>query len=347
MCTVLIQVYLWIDFIVEGVMRRKTVTLASAFVVLVAGLMWPGAAGARDVEDAQRCDSHAFLVDAVEAGCTPEEGDVVVVEGMRFVVSAPGMNVSTASSVVDGAVPDSEITVGNVGDAGIIVVVDGELRGAAEARAIWFAKNSVRFDQDTQTGAASAIAAGKCASSSYVLTDSSWGSEVNWYYRSANEKVASVPTLEAAAESWTGYVNSDCSTPWSSADANWVALTTLAPGVTGGSCGTNDSRNVVGWGVLPSGTLARACWWWATGGITVAGDIMFNSSYSWANSSSVCTGAKYDLQGVATHEWGHVFGLNHDLDAGSQQVMKKSSTTCEVSQRKLGSGDVAGITWLY
>lgn len=97
---------------------------------------------------------------------------------------------------------------------------------------------------------------------------------------------------------------------------------------------------------VPPDLRATTCWWWTTGGTTVASDMVFNTSYSWSNTAT-CSGSKYDLQGVATHEWGHVFGLAHDATAGSQQVMKPASSTCETAQRKLGAGDVAGITWLY
>ncbi|WP_146806634.1 matrixin family metalloprotease [Cellulomonas persica] len=65
-----------------------------------------------------------------------------------------------------------------------------------------------------------------------------------------------------------------------------------------------------------------------------------------ATTSASGRSSRDDLEGVATHEAGHVFGLNH-VDRSSLQVMKPYSGSCESGQRKLGPGDLRGMNALF
>ncbi len=69
----------------------------------------------------------------------------------------------------------------------------------------------------------------------------------------------------------------------------------------------------------------------------LAGDIMFNTDYSWAN------GGAYDLQTVAIHEIGHALGLDHSA-AGSTSVMWPVYTS---TKNSLTADDIAGIDAIY
>jgi hypothetical protein len=48
-----------------------------------------------------------------------------------------------------------------------------------------------------------------------------------------------------------------------------------------------------------------------------------------------------DVENVATHEFGHWFGLG-DLDAGLDLTMYGGAPRCETKKRSLGIGDLIG-----
>src|SRR5207247_10314237 len=69
--------------------------------------------------------------------------------------------------------------------------------------------------------------------------------------------------------------------------------------------------NVVGFGTLPARYMALTCYW-SQSGSTVEADIMFNKAdYRWATRVKSGCRMTWDVQAVATHEFGHAFGLAH------------------------------------
>lgn len=108
----------------------------------------------------------------------------------------------------------------------------------------------------------------------------------------------------------------------------------------------SDWRSRVGWGTLPSNTLAYACTWFNLKvGVQQEADIKFNPRISW-NTASTCTGSRYDLRGVAVHEFGHAFGLNH-VSESTDQTMGDKSAYCDTFMRKLQRGDTLGMINRY
>jgi hypothetical protein len=58
-----------------------------------------------------------------------------------------------------------------------------------------------------------------------------------------------------------------------------------------------------------------------------------------------CNGQS-DLQTVMTHEWGHSYGLGHEM-SGPDEVMYPSRPTCQAGLRRhLGEGDYDGMSAL-
>ena len=92
----------------------------------------------------------------------------------------------------------------------------------------------------------------------------------------------------------------------------------------------------------------------ATGIITEA-DTVFNARYAFgvldaSDESDVShdekCGKKYDLQNVATHEFGHFFGLGEDV-SDTSATMFIQSAPCQTHKRDLTADDVASMTSLY
>jgi hypothetical protein len=71
-------------------------------------------------------------------------------------------------------------------------------------------------------------------------------------------------------------------------------------------------------------------------------DIAFSTSVNFSTSGDA---DKYDIQSVATHEIGHLLGLDHSGLLSS--VMAPYGATGQLDQRTLSYDDMAGLAWLY
>ena len=77
----------------------------------------------------------------------------------------------------------------------------------------------------------------------------------------------------------------------------------------------------------------------------VAFTLTFNSKYTWTTTGEA---AKFDVQGIGTHELGHALGLDHPSDTScSEQTMWASAGAGETKKRTLESGDKEGEVTLY
>jgi len=104
------------------------------------------------------------------------------------------------------------------------------------------------------------------------------------------------------------------------------------------------------WGRTSGGSIAVTYTWrWSDG--EIESDTVFNKSLSWYVAGTVADGcdettAKYDVANIATHEFGHTYGLGHA--AGDRfETMYPYGYTGETLKRTPGNGDLAGINFLY
>lgn len=119
-------------------------------------------------------------------------------------------------------------------------------------------------------------------------------------------------------------------------------------------CVGGDGINVVSFGDLESGVLARTCTYFVMedGFNRVTGsDIQVNKAdFQWTTRPRArsCKG-RYDLEAVLTHERGHTFGLGHVLEKSHRYMTMSTfiNGPCQMAERTLGRGDVLGLDRKY
>lgn len=90
-------------------------------------------------------------------------------------------------------------------------------------------------------------------------------------------------------------------------------------------------------------------WHWSDG--TYESDTVMNSNVSWTNISGNTDGCAettvaYDVQNIATHEFGHIYGLGHPAN-DRYATMYAYGYTGETLKRTLATSDQNGINQLY
>ena len=91
-------------------------------------------------------------------------------------------------------------------------------------------------------------------------------------------------------------------------------------------------------------------WRWSNG--EIESDTLFNTSVTWANLGAEgdgcyeTAGNVYDVGNIATHEFGHTYGLDHPSGARFE-TMYAYGYSGETLKRSPESGDLAGIAAIY
>lgn len=150
----------------------------------------------------------------------------------------------------------------------------------------------------------------------------------------------------------SGLPDADVLRAFQDAFATWDAATGAAiagPIIQAGDgahAGTLDGVHQIGWKPLAGGTLAVTITWYAPtlGRPALESDAAYNTNYAWGFGAS----GRYDVQGIATHEAGHAFGLG-DLynSADACLTMYGYGYEGDTKSRTLGDGDILGIRHLY
>lgn len=327
-------------------MRTSSVT-AGAVALGIALVAIVTSTGGTSAEAApSSCRGDRITVADLATGCAVSSGTVVLPDGRRFAVPAPGTTVAALPVAATGADDGGDVSITNTGRTGVAVHVADVWKGAAAA--VRQERNALqgRLAATPQAATTAATAkASSCTNRTYSKLGFKWTAPVNWSYNPTGQKVAGASSIRAGADAWTGGIASCSKKVTTSASERLAGNTTQAIGVTAtGGCGASSGASVVGWGSLPSGTLAVTCVW-SRSGVAVEVDQRYTTGQQWSVATT-CSGARFDLRGVATHEWGHAFGLGHTAQ-NSGLVMKPASTTCETGQRALGLGDVLGIDAVY
>jgi hypothetical protein len=278
-----------------------------------------------------------FAVGAVNAhASTPQpdrlhSGDVLRAQGISVVVQPPGRGVWAAALEADGGWRVVGVTTAPDGSVSLVRV------GAPSAPV---GQSSARTDP--------------CSDNAYVLSPDSWNSTYNWYFNASStpseiSESTATSGLRSAVEN-IAQANNDCGLADNvSAKQHYQGTTTKSPNIGSSStCKSSDGTNVVSFGDLASSDLAFTCWW-TSGNTTIESDVRLNKfEYTWVvNIGGNCT-TKYSVKAVATHEFGHTYGLEHVSEAlHGTLTMSPVILPCQSSEKTLGLGDIRGLEAQY
>jgi hypothetical protein len=195
---------------------------------------------------------------------------------------------------------------------------------------------------------------GACRDGAYTLTQSVWKTTYRWHFlaRSTPPGVnakAAAGALQRAANNITNGRNS-CGFPDRIGARQQYVGTTRAPIniSNNGSCESPDGQSVVGFGPLATGALGITCFW-IRDGRTAEADVLLNKGgFRWAaHVGPGCLGA-WSIEDVATHEFGHAFGLGHVTEQlHGALTMSPAIRPCQLGETTLGLGDIKGLRAKY
>jgi hypothetical protein len=139
----------------------------------------------------------------------------------------------------------------------------------------------------------------------------------------------------------------DAFVTWTAADSKQIFTD---GGSTTAKTARLDGTNAILWKGINSTALAITyAWYYTSTGELAEADTVFNKNYSWdwTNiSADDCGGTSgaYDVQNIATHEFGHWIGLD-DLysTADKDLTMYGYGETKELKKDSLGLGDISGV----
>ena len=207
--------------------------------------------------------------------------------------------------------------------------------------------------------------AGRCGDPAGAWLNTTWRGELRWQFN-----VGSIPGYLVEVPPETTPDDGPVCGPWPVLAAARSAATTVATGrndcdlpedlalpqrytgdtdrtagvASDGSCGDRDGHNVVSFGNLTTGLLAVTCIWWdghPGASHSVEADILVDSNGGtfFLARPADCQ-SRSDLEGILTHEFGHVFGLGHVPNAEhSTLTMTDGLPECSTTYRSLGLGD--------
>ena len=157
------------------------------------------------------------------------------------------------------------------------------------------------------------------------------------YYVNPNVSLSTdgnpIAAVNAAAEAWDSVTTAELFNYVDTTAKNWYA---------------EDGQNTISWvKFLPRDYIAIAVMWYDQDMVIWEVDIVFNTFHNWGI-NPVKKDRAFDIQNIATHEFGHPVGLD-DLynEIYSELTMYGYSKTGETKKCSLEEGDIAGAQSLY
>jgi hypothetical protein len=291
--------------------------------------------------------SSAFECDAVGRTVEFSEGMVLEVPPARVTVGASGIDANgMGSSFAISTAADGEITY--------------EVPGGGKMLAIPTEAAVVDEDHALATSETKG-----CNYADYGLIGASWTQGYVWYIGDGRrpDSMTTSQVTEAFFDAANAIVDSrnpcgysdEVTADWSyGGGSGYESDMRLVDG--GTKCYDYDDRDE--WSVVDFGDLANhgrpwvayTCTYWYRSSMVEA-DVRFNvvdHSFTGFPRSDNCNNEKYDLQSVATHEFGHVWGLDDLYSfAARYQTMYGYMYKCRLLARSLAKSDVLGLRSMY
>jgi hypothetical protein len=217
-----------------------------------------------------------------------------------------------------------------------------------------------------------------CEDAAYNVNTWYWFDPYPWYFRAGStpsEMTAATAAWEfvnavdevvsstrcnledkvIASAAYGGYASND----------DDIYITTTPNGTKKARCEYNDDTDdvsIVGFGNLPvreengvKNYLALTCTWREMMPVpyrpaAVESDQRLNKEdFGWGASPLPSGCGRYSVQAVATHEFGHTFGLAHvsEADHGKLTMSTASNGPCQDSEESFGKGDILGMRAQY
>ena len=284
--------------------------------------------------------------------CKYDKTSLKLSDGRTFAIPDPGFGVSSHTLVTKDSKHVPEVNLIRTPKGDLAVKIDDNIFGNSSAKE-FVSDIEIRQKQQYKS-TAKPTASNKCAKPYYVYLGGKWIDTYRWKINETwGPGRGATDRIRAAADTWTANIYYCGKHSVAYATEQYQGKSGTAVGVTReGGCAAHGSESTIGYGVIsyPPDVLGATCVHYFLHellGIMAEADVKFNTLDSWYTgaSESGCSG-KWDLQGVATHEFGHVFGLDH-VGQSTGQVMRPSSPPCDTGNRHLGLGDATGVKLLY
>ncbi|MDR0627844.1 MAG: matrixin family metalloprotease [Bifidobacteriaceae bacterium] len=320
----------------------------------------------------------AAVAEGINATSCQAVGDYVEIDSSGgFYIPKAGEGTAVTATMADGSAVAIEVFTSTAGDVSLsvsgpsdsaVVKKAGAARDAARKKGQRWQGGSERpinvnsgaQKSSASTGQSVAAAVTRCSSSTYSTLKGKWHHNPYLIVNTSEGLPSGVKGsafLQIARDSMNTWVNvtdacsvADSMTRTATIYENNYSNSNIN-GANNACASSSDGFHVVDFGNLTGGTVGLACsrYVWVLGWRTNEVDVRLdNSSRSWVTSTSGCTGSKYDVRSVLTHELGHFWGLaDQYASSTSQLTMYGYSSTCSTTQRTLGKGDALGINALY
>ncbi len=291
----------------------------------------------------------------------PRPGDLLSRGGLSVVVPEPGHMVWGELKLDDGtsrtlSVETDRSGTVRVAEPGDETAAAGHVQLTGATAALVGAQAATMSSQAAQPDGSSG-GTGECSDRSYSRF--SWRTPLlSWRYASGttpskfrnrtNGTRQVINALKRANRNITDARNLCGRSDRIGAQGTYLGTTSSGPNVSsGGSCTGGDGRSVIGWGSLPSNSIAMACVSGISGGVAYEGDIRINWNKAYETKLRYCSGELL-IESAMTHEFGHLYGMAHVSTYSSPNLtMQPRVSYCSRGHSRLGLGDMLGLETKY